>query len=360
MSGDEKKIIDLTLDDDYDSVIDDDSFLNRSSSADTIHMPVDSSFVGRLKRCNAALQRQDAKKRLKTLSSKPCKSWVYTCNNFTDFNVSQLKAITAVRHRCCVEKGESGTPHLQGFITFKRAYRFTQLVKLFGERFHWEMAKAKDAENYCTKGDIIIDFGFEKKQGFRSDIAEIIASASLREAALSHPETFIRYPSGIAKYFFYKREKEIELEPDFDTEYRVHVFWGEPGTGKSRTARSKAGRSLYVVPPPAANGMLWWDGYMGERSILLDDFRASWMKLSDLLNLLDGYRQRLQNKGGTTHKGWRTVYITTNTHPKNWYPKVEQIHKNALGRRLTSVTEFKFDTAKAEEDYWPEDDVEYV
>lgn len=54
------------------------------------------------------------------------------------------------------EVGESGTPHLQGAVKFKKRLRFTAVKKIFAdldEGVHWEKMRATwpQARDYCTK-----------------------------------------------------------------------------------------------------------------------------------------------------------------------------------------------------------------
>ena len=126
------------------------------------------------------------------------RSWVYTLNNYTDEDITQLKAFTVQKHRSCKEVGESSTPHLQGSITFTRQYTLKQLKKL-NDRIHWEKALCKDAENYCTKGEIIIDVD-NRKQGHRSDLqiisSKILDGSKLIDIAKEYPIQFIKYHRG--------------------------------------------------------------------------------------------------------------------------------------------------------------------
>lgn len=83
------------------------------------------------------------------------RSWCFTLNNYTEKDIQFLKDLEKTYMCVGKEVGESGTPHLQGYITFNRTYRLPQLKKLM-PRAHLEVAKSKDAMNYCMKeGDYI-------------------------------------------------------------------------------------------------------------------------------------------------------------------------------------------------------------
>ena len=44
------------------------------------------------------------------------------------------------------------------------------------------------------------------------------------------------------------------------------------------------------------NGTLWFDGYRGQKTLILDDFYG-WLKYGDLLKILEGHPYRCQMKG---------------------------------------------------------------
>lgn len=58
------------------------------------------------------------------------------------------------------EVGENGTPHLQGFIKFKKPMRLTSVKKIL-DRAHWEPAKGNDQQNlkYCSKQEVCLKKG---------------------------------------------------------------------------------------------------------------------------------------------------------------------------------------------------------
>lgn len=85
------------------------------------------------------------------------KSWVFTLNNYTEKDETFLSDLEKTYLIYGREVGANGTPHLQGFITFKCTHRLSAVRKLL-PRAHWEIAKSKDAMNYCMKeGDYKID-----------------------------------------------------------------------------------------------------------------------------------------------------------------------------------------------------------
>lgn len=84
----------------------------------------------------------------------PSIHWVFTFNNYSKTDWSLMKAIISVGSKVCIcqeEIGESGTPHLQGYIHFKKKIR---PKNMFDKRIHWEKARSKiQSMAYCQKDD---------------------------------------------------------------------------------------------------------------------------------------------------------------------------------------------------------------
>lgn len=95
------------------------------------------------------------------------------------------------------------------------------------------------------------------------------------------------------------------------------MFWvyGGPGTGKSRLAHDFAnevsGGDYYEH---GVGTIKWWDGYVDQKCVILDDFRRDHLRecggLSYLLRVLDRYGARLEVKGGTVVSAFEHVVIT--------------------------------------------------
>ncbi|AXH74817.1 MAG: putative viral replication protein [Cressdnaviricota sp.] len=89
------------------------------------------------------------------------KNWCFTLNNYTE---EQKKYISSIVPWICdsaivgLELGEGGTPHLQGFMEFKKKCRPKTHFEVIPE-IHWEKCKGNKRSNveYCEKeGDVFI------------------------------------------------------------------------------------------------------------------------------------------------------------------------------------------------------------
>lgn len=249
-----------------------------------------------------------------------------------------------------LEQGsETGYMHFQGFVITKDSRRMAYMKKLFGEG-HYEACKGKDEQciAYCTKNETRVSgpyqWGKVSSQGERTDLEAIVEKikdgVNMDEIAVEHPQTYIRLHRGIKEY------ASVELKRRAMKEFRkleVVVHWGKAGAGKTRSVFDKHGfENVYVCPHPT-NGAVWFDGYVGQPVLLIDDFK-NWLTHCFMLRVLDGYPLQLAVKGGFTYANWSTVYITANTPPEAWYPNLSDEEKAALARRLTEVKYFDLKT----------------
>jgi len=84
----------------------------------------------------------------------PKKKWCFTWNNYTEDDISSLVTHKGFQgskqYMFQQEIGESGTPHLQGFIVFHKKIRWTSLK--LSKKIHWEKMKGSVVENikYCS------------------------------------------------------------------------------------------------------------------------------------------------------------------------------------------------------------------
>lgn len=110
------------------------------------------------------------------------------------------------------------------------------------------------------------------------------------------------------------------------------VFWGPTGTGKSHRAWERAGVDAYSKCPRTK----FWCGYRNETSIVIDEFRGG-IDISHLLRWLDRYPVRVEIKGSSKPLMAERYFITSNLHPKYWYPDLDMETYLALERRLEII-----------------------
>jgi len=119
----------------------------------------------------------------------------------------------------------------------------------------------------------------------------------------------------------------------------VKVFWGPTGTGKTHRASQESGRP-YWLPNPNGPNALYFDGYDGQDTIIIDDFYG-WIPFHTMLRLCDKYHCTLNTKGGTTSLKHKKVIITSNLPPRDWYKNVKDDLFAAFARRITHTEEMR-------------------
>lgn len=108
--------------------------------------------------------------------------WAFTLNNWTDDHVDHLAHVAGSDDVCYLifgrEVGDSGTPHLQGFVSFSRRLRFSQVRELIPDS-HLSRLKTTPflASEYCKKQDAdFLEFGeVVGGQGRRTDLENFMA-----------------------------------------------------------------------------------------------------------------------------------------------------------------------------------------
>jgi len=138
------------------------------------------------------------------------KHWCFTLNNYTDAHVESLTLLgsNAITKYIVFgrETGESGTPHLQGFISFFNRQRFNSVRTLIPGA-HLEVARGKphEASTYCKKEGNWTEFGeCPSGQGKRNDITKCLEWLDQfiadNHRAPSDEETIHAYPEALFKW----------------------------------------------------------------------------------------------------------------------------------------------------------------
>lgn len=226
--------------------------------------------------------------------------------------------------------------HIQGRVTFKRAYRFAALKKLHSYA-SWRHSIALADANYCRKRESIklIDEDRRQRKGTRTDIAIAKQTAertgSMREVV---KEATNFQACRMAELWLKYCEPMREIDPKG---IEVHYIWGKSGTNKTRYVYDHHAKEDVFRP----TSYKWWEGYDGHKVVLLDELRGNWCTFGQLLDLLDIYPYRVETKGGSRQIQATTWYITSCFPPCELYnpdtfgnrERIDQLY-----RRLESIT----------------------
>jgi len=86
------------------------------------------------------------------------KNWCFTLNNYTEADEKDISLWECKGVAYAHEIGDSGTPHLQGYVCFKNQVRLATCKEL-NNRAHWEIMKGTltDNQKYCSKqGQLVV------------------------------------------------------------------------------------------------------------------------------------------------------------------------------------------------------------
>lgn len=258
------------------------------------------------------------------------RNWCFTINNYTS---EEFAACCELKCQYIVigdEKGENGTPHLQGYVEFHEAHTLSAIKKHM-PRAHLEIAKGNAEHNkaYCTKEKLVYENGEPKRQGKRSDIQRVRDDLS----SGANMRSIISTANSLQSI----RMAEIYLsynEPKRNWKPLVKWYYGTTGTGKSYSAYAEL-EDVYTAGDTAK----WWQGYDGHENVIIDDFRSSFISFNNLLKLLDAYPYLVEVKGGSRQFLARKIIITSPYHPKDVYNTNEEVEQ--LIRRIDEIREFR-------------------
>jgi len=176
----------------------------------------------------------------------------------------------------------------------------------------------------AQKTETFYEIGEPNKQGARNDLKKLAAEITvnnLEEVARNNREAYIRYHRGL-------HALSLSLQEHRNEAPQVHWLWGSTGTGKTRYCVEKHPGNFYIKPEGK-----WWDGYVQQQAIILDDWYHS-TPFRELLTLLDRYKCTREVKGGSVKINSPFIYITSEYAPEYFFQGTEL---EQLRRRITSV-----------------------
>lgn len=273
------------------------------------------------------------------------RAYCFTLNNYTDVEEANIKRVCGAESIYAIygrEVGESGTPHLQGYIFFKKSYRFTTIKDRYLPRCHIEIAAGSPDANrrYCSKGGDFVEFGEiptgVEGKSTRDEIAKaFVASmsrgkAGLAEFADSNPGTWYYSGHNLLRNW-------LSVQPVVDrADVRARWVYGDPGVGKSRFAHGEL-PDAYIKEPRTK----WWNGYLLENDVIIDDFGPGGIDINHLLRWFDRYKCLVESKGGMLPLHAINFIVTSNYSPESCFTDsfgVVHPQISALLRRINVIS----------------------
>jgi len=190
------------------------------------------------------------------------KNWCFTLNNYTQADEDRIQGLGAEIQYVVYgrEVGDSGTPHLQGYISFGARKRLAQVKAAVGATAHCEIARNPAASiEYCKKdGDFYESGEVPGGSGHRSDLDAFKEDVKQGNHDLSsirelHSDVYAKYPRFCLEYIQDNLPKKaIEVHPLRPWQAEMNVKLNGPPD--DRTIR-------FIVDLTGNNGKTWYAHY---------------------------------------------------------------------------------------------------
>lgn len=232
------------------------------------------------------------------------RNWIFTINNYNDNDEKQLKELTNVYVLYAYEVGDSGTPHLQGYLYSKEKISRKALSKKL-PKAHLELANGTLEENkkyiigpYEKDGKIKpynpnhFTVGNEPKQGKRGDLDDIKqsiieGSTTVDQICIENPMIYHQYARTLTKI------EDLAMRKKFRTETTECIwYYGATGVGKSHKAYENFHPDTHYNWKDDGG---WQDGYTQQETVIINEFRGE-IKYKDLLLLCDKWPYEVRRR----------------------------------------------------------------
>lgn len=294
------------------------------------------------------------------------RGWCYTFNNYTEEDVTRLSLMSQpIYHVFGKEIGESGTPHLQGFLYMKNPRKFKCMKKLIGNAHIAPLygnSTPLKAAMYCKKSDPNpFEFGIcpigpiAKGQTLeeRRALNVQFCSRLIDEGAASIAMIGDIKPNQLP--LLKKAEEILKRDlmpcPPLHPFMRNYFLYGPKGTGKTYMAERMAydlyciltgdqrkqddipyEDMIYVMCPDKD----WMDGYNGQPTMIIDEIDESTRPSVQFMKRITLKRPvRVQVKGGSMMANPAMVIGISNYNLESVYKRPADLA--ALERRFKLV-----------------------
>ena len=286
-------------------------------------------------------------KAVKTTSVSGNRNFVYTANNYTADTEAALQALKSRYHVYGKEVGEGtetvpeGTPHLQAAIIFPDAKSLSAAIKTIQKAHpgaHVEVARdIISATAYCQKGTQphaeweelgtegpTYGTGADVYQDGKPPVSKAQQGENNRErykraweAAKAGNLDDIDEDIRMRHYATIKKIKaDYQTQPQSVSEMDFHWYYGDSGTGKSRTAREENPVHYLKLTNK------WWDGYDGQPCVIIDEWSPSHEMLADhMKKWCDHHPFCSETKGSAGCLRPPRIIVTSNYSIQECFPK---------------------------------------
>jgi len=280
-----------------------------------------------------------------------------TCKLFGEFveKMSQFRGVSWQMEKAPT----TGKIHIQWNILFTNPVSFSKLKDDLGQigvSPHIEVTRnPKAAWDYTAKAESRVCGPFAigqgpKTPGERTDLTEFVNDCkalgaadakALEDFEMKHLPVQAKYPRLYDKYVGRYEQKRVDKT-------RVLVFWGEPGTGKSRFAHHlfqafndhvhPSGVFKATYPPSRSSHIAWFAGYEQHALALFDEFEGQF-PLSLMKDLTGDLECKVKVGNGQNERQWNVelLVICSNSNPESWYGV-----RNDVFRRFDMVLHFDY------------------
>lgn len=269
------------------------------------------------------------------MAAQRSRGWCFTINNYTDEHIKTVRELDAEYIVFGREIAPTtGTPHLQCFAYFKSQRTF-QSMKKHSQKEH----TLKKQTEPRTQSRILHERTQRRRNRhmpharqthrLRNHKKMVKEGATIREIA----EVATSYQT--IKF----AQTLLSIAPNATLRTNIHVrwYWGATATGKTRAAFEEA--TAISEPWISSRNLRWWDGYTGQKCVIIDDMRGDFCTFHEMLRILDIYPLRLEIKGGSVAAAYTNVWITSAYPPDKIWQSIED--KEQLLRRIHEIKEFR-------------------
>lgn len=242
------------------------------------------------------------------------RSFCFTFNNYSILDEATIQGIDCLYLVYGREVGESGTPHLQGYVRFGAQKAFNVVRQLLSPAHVENAHTTTEAIAYCKKDGDFWEKGVEPvgraaggRLGGQATAKRFEdAYVAAREGRMEDiPAEFkFKYGNALKRIRYEHMEASVpESIPVLDN----HWFWGPSGLGKSVSARTEFPGAYIKMRNK------WWDKYNFEDVVIIDDVDPTmepWLT-GFLKDWADHHKFRCETKGSSVAIRPKQIIVTS-------------------------------------------------